>query len=110
MFYAYLFNKTYMKICKRQEFLHFGPVLGGRWSQLTGGRCSEVDFVLKLLARDLEWSWLTGGCYSEVVVKTGLAVLHKYIWNNSHQSYYISHTNNDLFLHKNMVKKVIIQS
>jgi hypothetical protein len=41
---------------------------------LTGGRCSEVDLVLKLLGRDLEWSLLTGGRYSEVVVNTGLTV------------------------------------
>jgi hypothetical protein len=56
-------------------FVHFGPDLGGRWSLLTGGRCSEVDLVLKLLGRDLEWSLLTGGRYSEVVVSTGLTVL-----------------------------------
>ncbi len=54
--------------------LHFGQVLGGRCSYLTGGRCSEVDLVLKLLGRDLEWPLLTGGCYSEVVVNTGLTV------------------------------------
>ena len=42
---------------------------------MTGGRCSEVDLVLKLLGRDLEWSLLTGGRYSEVVVSTGLTVL-----------------------------------
>jgi hypothetical protein len=41
---------------------------------LTGGRCSEVDLVLKLLGRDLEWPLLTGGRYSEVVVSTGLTV------------------------------------
>jgi len=41
---------------------------------LTGGRCSEVDLVLKLLGRVLEWSLLTGGRYSEVVVNTGLTV------------------------------------
>ena len=35
---------------------HLGPGLGGRWSLLTGCRCSEVDLVLKLLGRDLEWS------------------------------------------------------
>ncbi len=44
------------------------------WSLLTGGRCSEVDLVLKLLGRDLEWSLLTGGRCSEVVVSTGLTV------------------------------------
>jgi len=52
----------------------FGLHLGGRWLQLTGGRCSEVVLVLKLLGRDLGWSLLTGGCYSEVVVSTGLTV------------------------------------
>jgi hypothetical protein len=41
---------------------------------LTGGHYSEVDLVLKLLRRDLEWSLLTGGRYSEVVVSTGLTV------------------------------------
>ena len=41
---------------------------------MTGGRCSEVDLVLKLLGRVLEWSLLTGGRYSEVVVNTGLTV------------------------------------
>ncbi len=41
---------------------------------MTGGRCSEVDLVLKLLGRDLERPLLTGGCYSEVVVNTGLTV------------------------------------
>ncbi len=42
---------------------------------MTGGRCSEVDLVLKLLGRDLGWSLLTGGRYSKVVVNTGLTVL-----------------------------------
>jgi hypothetical protein len=41
---------------------------------LTGGRCSEVDLVPKLLGRDLGRSLLTGGCYSEVVVSTSLTV------------------------------------
>jgi hypothetical protein len=50
--------------------------LGGRWSQLTGGRCSEVVLALKLLGRDLGWSLLTGGRYSEVVVNTSLTVLN----------------------------------
>jgi len=52
----------------------FGLHLGGRWSQWTGGRCSEVVLELKLLGRDLGWSLLTGGRYSEVVVSTGLTV------------------------------------
>ena len=39
----------------------FLPDLGGRWSLLTGGRCSEVVFVLKLLGRDLGWSLFGGG-------------------------------------------------
>jgi len=52
----------------------FGLHIGGRWSQLTGGRCSEVVLVLKLLRRDFGWSLLTGGRYSEVVVITGLTV------------------------------------
>jgi hypothetical protein len=57
------------------EFIfQFGLHLGGRWSQLTCGRCSEVVLVLKLLGRDLGWSLLTGGRYSEVVVSTGLTV------------------------------------
>jgi len=37
---------------------------------LSGGHCTEVDFVLKLLRRDLESSLLTGGHYSEVVIST----------------------------------------
>jgi hypothetical protein len=41
---------------------------------LTGGCCSEVDLVLKLLGQDLGWSLLTGGRYSEVVVSTSLTV------------------------------------
>jgi len=41
---------------------------------LTGGCCSEVDLVLKLFGRDLGWSLLAGGCYSEVVVSSGLTV------------------------------------
>ena len=58
----------------RQDFNSFGPDLGGRWSLLTGGRCSEVDLVLKMLGRVLGWSLLKGGRYSEVVVSTGLTV------------------------------------
>ncbi len=46
---------------------------------MTGGRCSEVDLVLKLLRRDLEWSLSTGGCCSEVVVSTGLNVKEFYL-------------------------------
>ncbi len=45
---------------------------------MTGGRCSEVDIVIKLLGQDLGWSLLTGGCYSEVVVSTSLTVLGRY--------------------------------
>ena len=48
----------------RQVFMTSGTKLGGRWSQLTGGRCSGVVLVLKLLGRDLGWSLLTGGRYS----------------------------------------------
>jgi hypothetical protein len=54
--------------------LHLGPYLDGRWSQLTGGCCSEVDLVLKLFGRDLGLSLLTGGRYSEVVVSSDLIV------------------------------------
>ncbi len=57
--------------------IHSGPDLCGRWSQLTGGRCSEVYLVLKLLGWDSKWSLLTGGRYSEVVVNTGLTVYVK---------------------------------
>ena len=57
-------------------FFHLEPNLGGPWPWLTGGRCSEVDLVLILLGRDLEWSLLTGGRYLEVVVNTGLIVYH----------------------------------
>ena len=46
--------------------MNFGPDLGGH--------CSEVVLVLKLLGWDLECSLLTGGRYSEVVVRTGLTV------------------------------------
>jgi hypothetical protein len=49
-----------------------------RWSQLKGGRCSEVFLVPKLLGRDLGWSLLTGGCYSEVVDSTSLTVYKNY--------------------------------
>ena len=41
---------------------------------MTGGRCSEVYLVLKLLGWDLEWSLLTGGRCSEVVVSACLEV------------------------------------
>ena len=54
--------------------------LGGRWSLLTGGRCSEVDLALKFVGPDLEWSLLTGG--SEVVVSTGLTVHPKSVVPN----------------------------
>ena len=37
-------------------FSHLGTDLSGRWWKLTGGHCSEVDLVLKLLGRDLEGS------------------------------------------------------
>ena len=53
---------------------HFGPLLCGRWPLLACGRCLEVVSVLKLLVQDSGWSLLTGGCYSEVVVNTGLTV------------------------------------
>ena len=53
---------------------------------LTGGRCSEVDLVLKMLGRDLEWSLLTGGRYSEVVVNTCLTVVVSYFCNFQKQS------------------------
>jgi len=55
-----------------------------RWSWLTGGRCSEVDSVLKLLEGDLEWSLLTGGRCSEEVVNTGLTV-HVYVSSMLHR-------------------------
>ena len=42
---------------------------------MTGGRCSEVDLVLKLLGRYIGWLLLTGGRYSEVVVSAGLTVI-----------------------------------
>jgi len=44
---------------------------------LTGGRFSEEDLALKLLGWDVERSLLTGGRYSEVVVRTGLTVCKK---------------------------------
>jgi len=40
---------------------HLGPDLGGHWSLLTGGLCS--DLVLKFIEGYLEWSLLTGGRY-----------------------------------------------
>jgi hypothetical protein len=58
----------------------FRPDLSGHWSQLTGGRCLEVNLVLKLLGWDLGWSLLTSGDYSEVVVNTGLTVIQKEIF------------------------------
>ncbi len=63
---------------------------------LTGGNCSEVALVLKLLGRDLDRPLLTGGCYSEVVVKTCLTVP----LNNNHMS---TTTNNS----PNLVQNVI---
>ncbi len=54
----------------RQVFSRLGPGLSGRWAQLTGGRYSEVDIVLKLVWGGQDWSLLTGGHYSEVVVST----------------------------------------
>jgi hypothetical protein len=42
---------------------------------LTGSRYLGVVLVLKLLERDLGWSLLTGGRYSEVDISTGLTVL-----------------------------------
>ncbi len=60
--------------------LHLGPYLGGRWSWLTVSHCSEVDLVLQLFGWDLGWSLLTGGCYSEAVVCSGLTV-YVYIIN-----------------------------
>ena len=72
------FEPNLTKLAIVDGFLfHLRPNLGGRWSLLTGGRCSEADLVLKLLGRDFEWSLLTGGCNSEVVVSTGLSVLPK---------------------------------
>ncbi len=79
------FNESnfHLKMIKMDKILvavnklifQFGLHLGGRWSQLTGGRCSEVVLVLKLLGQDLGLSLLRGGRYSEVVVSTGLTVL-----------------------------------
>jgi hypothetical protein len=42
---------------------------------LTGVRCSEVIYVAKAVIETSKW-WLlwTGGCYSEVVVSSGLTV------------------------------------
>jgi hypothetical protein len=40
---------------------------------LAGCCCSKADLVL-LLGQDLEWSLLTGICYLEVIVNTGLTV------------------------------------
>jgi hypothetical protein len=47
--------KTYENGRCRQVFCHLGSVLGGCWSYFAGGRCSEVDLVLKWLGWDLEW-------------------------------------------------------
>ncbi len=72
------FNQEFNKMVLVDRFLfHLGPdfgLFGGRWLYLTSGRCSEVNLVLKLLGRVLEWSLLTGGRYLEVVVNTGLTV------------------------------------
>ncbi len=54
---------------------HLIPVLGGHWSWFTGGHCSELVLLLKLLWWDFGWSLLTGGRYLEVLVNTGLTVL-----------------------------------
>jgi len=40
-------------------FLYF--ILVGRYSNLTGSCCSEVDVVLKLFGKDLDRLLLTGG-------------------------------------------------
>ncbi len=47
-----------------------------KWPLLTGGRCSEVIYVIKaLIGASKWWSLWTGGRYSEVVVSSGLTVL-----------------------------------
>jgi len=47
----------------RPVYMVYGSHLGGRWPQLTGGRCSELVLVLKLHGRCLGCLLLTGGCY-----------------------------------------------
>ncbi len=76
-----MFLRCFIKICKsghcKQVFCSFWTEFGWPMVILTGGRCSEVNLVLKLLGQDLGWLFLTGGRYSEVVVSTGLTVPQK---------------------------------
>ncbi len=47
-----------------------------QWLLLTGGRCSEVFYVIKgLFGTSKQWPLLTGGRCTEVVVSSGLIVL-----------------------------------
>jgi hypothetical protein len=54
--YPKIFNKLTKEVVVDRFFFRLGPDLGGCWSLLRGGHCSEVDLVLKLLGRDLESS------------------------------------------------------
>ncbi len=48
-----------------------------KWPLLTGGRCSQVNYIGKIQNWASKW-WLlqTGGRYSKVLVSSGLTVLH----------------------------------
>jgi hypothetical protein len=54
MLLAYFFRKNIKSGRFIHIFLHFEPVLGGRWLSLKRGCCAKVDLVLKLLCRYLE--------------------------------------------------------
>ncbi len=49
--------------------------IADEWLLFGGGRCSEVIYGVKVYYETSRW-WplLTDGCYSEVVVSTGLTV------------------------------------
>ncbi len=70
--YIYQFQAT----CFCQNSINWSLqtfMTGFRWSlviQLTCG--SKMGLLLKLVVLNVEWSLLTGGCYSEVVVNAGI--------------------------------------
>jgi hypothetical protein len=64
------------------------PLLTG----VTGGRCSEVIYVIKASQGTKKWwSLWTGGRYSEMVVSSGLSVLLNYIWKRKEKLFLYFH-------------------
>ncbi len=52
------------------------------------GRCSEITYVINVrVGTSKRWSLLTGGCYSEVVVRTGLTLLMPNVTKMSYDLY-----------------------